>query len=72
MDIAGGFHHAAYHYFYFMMQVSSHCQTLWQKWPLISSFCVGYPDTLFDSSAITFISQVVVIIIEGKNNNKKI
>ena len=54
-------------YFYFMTQISSHCQTLWEKLPVISSFCVGYPHTLFDSSAITFISQVAVIIIEEKN-----
>ena len=49
------------------MQISSHCQTLWEKLPVISSFCVGYTDTLFDSSAITFISQVAVIINEEKN-----
>lgn len=33
----------------------------------MSSFCVGYPDTLFDSSAIAFISQVAVTIIKEKN-----
>lgn len=39
-------------YFYFMMQMSSHCQTLWEKLPVIISIRVSYPDTLFDSSAI--------------------
>lgn len=54
-------------YFYFRMKVSSHCQNLWQKLPLISSFCVGYPDMLFVSSAVTFISLAAVIVIEEKN-----
>lgn len=52
----------------FITQVSSSCQTLREKLPVISLFCVAYPDTL--SSAIAFISWVAVIV-EEKNNNKK-
>lgn len=55
-------------HFYFITQIYSHCQTLWEKLPVISSFCVGYPEAVIDSSAITFIFQVTVIIIEEKNN----
>lgn len=52
-----------------MMQISSHCQTLWEKLPVIISFRVSYPDKLFDSSAITLISEVAAIIMEKKKKN---
>lgn len=67
--VVAGFHHVISH-FYFITQISSHCQTLQEKLPVINSFCVGYPEAVFDSSAITFIFQVPVIIIEEKNNKQ--